>query len=584
MTEHVATFFRRFSHPPAPDLTDAKDPPVSHRSLPTHPHSPTLVMSPHNSSTSSGSEELEPVSAFGPPSSCDPRTRSDPLNPVKALTVDLRQVYTVRNPKFHHDIQKNPRRILTKPSEPRKNDGYDNENGDYILYVNGILGPDPNNQYIILDMLGSGTFGQVVKCRHQRTNRLVGIKIIKNKPAYIKQSRIEVDILTRLNRDWDPQDNHHILRLLDTFTHKHHLCLVFELLSVNLYELIKQNRFSGLSTNLIRVFTKQLVETLEVLKHSGTIHCDLKPENILLESLESPKIKVIDFGSACHQSEQMYTYIQSRFYRSPEVILGLKYSTAIDMWSFGCIVAELFLGLPLFPGSSEYNQISRIFGMLGPPPTYMIEKGRFSHRYFNRVEEDGRVCYVMKSRRQYSHERHKTEKPSRQYFSAHKLDELIMTYPMPRKHMSHQEKDREMEQRAILLDFLQRVLQIDPLRRMTPREAKQHPFLKRPSHRTPVSDAASYASDKTSNTYESEMANSCICSVSRTSKPRASEDVDTPPLSPLEEVLGLRSATNVSQSNNHDSSSSASERTTHSGRAGQLRWRQQHAEASTAIM
>lgn len=56
-------------------------------------------------------------------------------------------------------------------------------------------------------------------------------------------------------------------------------------------------------------------------------------------SLESPKIKVIDFGSACHQSQQMYTYIQSRFYRSPEVILGLKYSTAIDMWSFGCIVA-----------------------------------------------------------------------------------------------------------------------------------------------------------------------------------------------------------------------------------------------------
>lgn len=237
----------------------------------------------------------------------------------------------------------------------------------------------------------------------------------------------------------------------------------------------------------------------------------------------------------------------------------------------------------------------------------MIEKGRFSHRYFNRAEQGGRICYVMKSRRQYSHERHRTEKPSKQYFTAHKLDELIMTYPMPRKHMSREEKDRgkttllvwtpfyvalysyavtcaEMEQRATLLDFLERVLQIDPLRRMTPREAKQHPFLKRPSRPTTVSDTASSASDQTSNTYDSDMANSCICSVSRTSKPRASEDVDTPPLSPLEEVLGLTNATNVSQSNNNDNSSPSSEKTTHSGRAGQLRWRQQHAEASAAIM
>lgn len=84
-----------------------------------------------------------------------------------------------------------------------------------------------------------------------------------------------------------------------------------------------------------------------------------------LQSLESPTIKIIDFGSACHESHQIYTYIQSRFYRSPEVLFGVKYNSAIDMWSLGCIVAELFLGLPLFPGCSEYNQVSRIVDMLG---------------------------------------------------------------------------------------------------------------------------------------------------------------------------------------------------------------------------
>lgn len=81
--------------------------------------------------------------------------------------------------------------------------------------------------------------------------------------------------------------------------------------------------------------------------------------------LQSPQIKVIDFGSACHERQTVYTYIQSRFYRSPEVLLGLPYTAAIDMWSLGCIAVELFLGLPLFPGTSEYNQITRIVEMLG---------------------------------------------------------------------------------------------------------------------------------------------------------------------------------------------------------------------------
>ena len=74
---------------------------------------------------------------------------------------------------------------------------------------------------------------------------------------------------------------------------------------------------------------------------------------------------MIDFGSACHERQTVYTYIQSRFYRSPEVLLGIPYNAAIDMWSLGCIAVELFLGLPLFPGTSEYNQITRIVEMLG---------------------------------------------------------------------------------------------------------------------------------------------------------------------------------------------------------------------------
>ena len=87
------------------------------------------------------------------------------------------------------------------------------------------------------------------------------------------------------------------------------------------------------------------------------MHCDLKPENVMLRQPNRSIIKVIDFGSSCLTDERIYTYIQSRFYRAPEVILGLPYGTPIDMWSFGCILDELLTGYPLFPG--ERNNDAR---------------------------------------------------------------------------------------------------------------------------------------------------------------------------------------------------------------------------------
>lgn len=102
---------------------------------------------------------------------------------------------------------------------------------------------------------------------------------------------------------------------------------------------------------------------LHFLQQLGLIHADLKPENIMLvDPVRQPyRVKVIDFGSASHVSKAVCnTYLQSRYYRAPEIILGLPFGEAIDMWSLGCVVAELFLGWPLYPGSSEYDQIRYI--------------------------------------------------------------------------------------------------------------------------------------------------------------------------------------------------------------------------------
>ncbi|EAQ88953.1 hypothetical protein CHGG_05572 [Chaetomium globosum CBS 148.51] len=398
------------------------------------------------------------------------------LSPLQALTVQLPATYRICNPGFKYESSRNPRRVLTKPSKGLKNDGYDNEDSDYILYVNDILGSEEaGHKY---DFSPGGTFGQVVKCQNMKTQEVVAVKVIKNRTAYFNQSMMEVSVLDLLNTKLDKNDDHHLLRLKDTFIHRQHLCLVFELLSVNLYELIKQNQFRGLSTTLVRVFAQQLLNGLALLNKARLIHCDLKPENILLKNLESPIIKIIDFGSACDERQTVYTYIQSRFYRSPEVLLGLPYSSAIDMWSLGCIVVELFLGLPLFPGSSEYNQVSRIVEMLGNPPNWMIEMGKQAGEFFEkRQDEFGRRTYHLKSMEQYSRERNTKEQPSKKYFQANTLPEIIKSYPMPRKNMKQSEIDREMNNRIAFIDFVRGLLTINPLERWSPQQAKLHPFI-----------------------------------------------------------------------------------------------------------
>ncbi|KAK9318235.1 kinase-like domain-containing protein [Lipomyces starkeyi] len=414
------------------------------------------------------------------------------MSPLQALTIHIPATYRICNPAFKYESSRNPRRVLTKPSKGSKNNGYDNDDSDYILYVNDILGGGKDQQkYLILDILGQGTFGQVVKCQNLKTQEVVAVKVIKNKPAYFNQSMMEVSILEHLNSAVDRDDEHHLLRLLDKFIHREHLCLVFELLSSNLYDLIKQNQFRGLSTNLVRVFAQQLLDAMCVLKEAKLIHCDLKPENILLKNLESPVIKVIDFGSACHERQTVYTYIQSRFYRSPEVILGLPYSSSIDIWSLGCIVAELFLGLPLFPGSSEYNQISRIVEMLGMPPSWMMEMGKQAPEFFEKVTtEYGEKSYRLKSMDKYSREHKTNEQPSKRYFAASNLADIVRTYPMPKRNMKPVEIEREMQNRESFIDFVKGLLNLNPLERWTPQQAKMHPFIANSKYATQATGQA----------------------------------------------------------------------------------------------
>ncbi|KAJ6257980.1 hypothetical protein Dda_7770 [Drechslerella dactyloides] len=257
------------------------------------------------------------------------------------------------------------------------NFGYDDERGDYNI----VMGDHLAYRYEVIDVLGKGSFGQVVRCIDHKTGGLVAVKIIRNKKRFHQQALVEVNILQKL-REWDPGDKHSLVRFTQSFYFRGHLCISTELLGMNLYEFIKSNDFRGFSLRLIRRFTKQLLSSLILLKGHRVIHCDLKPENVLLAHPTQSDIKVIDFGSSCLEHEKVYTYIQSRFYRSPEVILGMTYGLPIDMWSLGCILAELYTGYPIFPGENEQEQLACIMEVFGPPEKHLIEKSSRKKLFF----------------------------------------------------------------------------------------------------------------------------------------------------------------------------------------------------------
>lgn len=194
------------------------------------------------------------------------------------------------------------------------------------------------------------------RCYDHKNQEYAGLKILRNKKRLYKQGLIEAKILEQL-RDNDPEDKKNIIRIKEKFVFRKHLILSFELLSMNLYEFIKSNNFQGVSVGLVRRFAIQLLVSLHYMKEHNIIHCDMKPENILLRKPNKSGIKVIDFGSGTYEADQFYTYIQSRFYRAPEIMMGIRYTPAIDMWSLGCILYELYVGFPIFAGEDEKEQI-----------------------------------------------------------------------------------------------------------------------------------------------------------------------------------------------------------------------------------
>lgn len=223
-------------------------------------------------------------------------------------------------------------------------------------------------RYSKIEKVGEGTYGVVYKARDVQTNQIVALKKIRleAEDEGVPSTAIrEISLLKELKDD-------NVVRLLDIVHADQKLYLVFEFLDVDLKRYMENANRNGnpISPDLVKKFTHQLSSGLLYCHSHRILHRDLKPQNLLIDKYDN--LKLADFGLARAFGIPMRTYtheVVTLWYRAPEVLLGSRhYATAIDMWSVGCIFAEMVMrGHPLFPGDSEIDQIFKIFKVLGTP-------------------------------------------------------------------------------------------------------------------------------------------------------------------------------------------------------------------------
>ncbi|ODV61849.1 serine/threonine protein kinase KNS1, partial [Ascoidea rubescens DSM 1968] len=245
-----------------------------------------------------------------------------------------------------------------------------------------------NNRFTLKKLLGQGTYGKVVSAiDNHNNNKIIAIKIIKSIKKYREASKIELRILSTIKK-FDPESYYNCILIKEFIDYKNHICIITDLLSISLFDFLEKNNFRKFPGSHIQSFSKQILTSICFLHDLNIIHTDLKPENILLinsdyisnkfpknlsvlnntsnliyknyfnsiskqTSLESKilidtSINIIDFGSAIFNDEFHSSIVSTRHYRAPEIIFGIGWSYDCDLWSIGCILAELVVGEAIF--------------------------------------------------------------------------------------------------------------------------------------------------------------------------------------------------------------------------------------------
>ncbi|XP_050666834.1 probable serine/threonine-protein kinase dyrk2 isoform X2 [Leptidea sinapis] len=369
--------------------------------------------------------------------------------------------------------QPSPQTSQLKPEKPNEVESSrarssvkDDKDGHLLYWPGYVMGA----RYKIIETLGEGTFGKVVEVKDLEMEHRMALKIIKNVEKYREAAKLEINVLEKL-ADIDPDCKNLCVKMLDWFEYHGHMCIAFEMLGQSVFDFLKDNNYQPYPLEQVRHIAYQLIHSVLFLHDNKLTHTDLKPENILfvdsdyelvsvyssskkkheLRRVKRSDVRLIDFGSATFDHEHHSTIVSTRHYRAPEVILELGWSQPCDVWSIGCIMFELHLGITLFQTHDNREHLAMMERILGPIPYRMARKTRTKYFYHGKLDWD--------------------EKSSAGRYVRDNCKPLL------RYLQSNSEEYRQ------LFDLITRMLDYDPSQRITLREALKHPFFnKLPAH------------------------------------------------------------------------------------------------------
>ncbi|GAB6023898.1 hypothetical protein CHUAL_008633 [Chamberlinius hualienensis] len=332
----------------------------------------------------------------------------------------------------------------------------DDEDGHLVYHHGDVL----QDRYKIFSTLGEGTFGKVVKVKDLQSEQVMALKIIKNVEKYREAAKLEINVLEKLMLK-DSEGKYLCVKMLDWFDYHGHMCLAFEMLGLSVFDFMKENNYQPYPLDQVRHIAYQLCYSVKFLHDNQLTHTDLKPENILfvnsdydefysskkrreVRKIRSTHTRLIDFGSATFDHEHHSTIVSTRHYRAPEVILELGWSQPCDVWSVGCIIFELYIGMTLFQTHDNREHLAMMERILGPIPYRMCRKTKTKYFYHGHLDWDEKSSagrYVRENC-----------KPLRRYL------------------LSEDEDHRQ------LFEFVSLMLEYEPSQRIKLEDALKHPF------------------------------------------------------------------------------------------------------------
>jgi serine/threonine-protein kinase PRP4 len=360
-------------------------------------------------------------------------------------------------------------------------DDCDDGEGYYRMTIGEML----DGRYRVTEMAGKGVFSGVLRCVDTLTNTRVAVKVIRCNDMMARAADKEIALCQSLAAG-DPDGRKRCVRLLTHFRHRRHVCLVFEALDCDLRKLTKSvGGGVGLSMAAVRSFGKQLLVALRHLHSLKHVHADVKPDNILVGGGDKRNLlKLCDFGTAVpfHElAEYKETrYMQSRFYRAPEIPLGLPRTSAMDIWSAGCVLFEVFTGHFAFQGNDNLELLRSIVKTLGPIPSRFVRASPFRDQYFLPDRDVLLPAPVSDDGVASGHSMGPSDLKSRLMQAAIKGKVRAVKAKHPRNPAKIEAARSllpvEAKEVALLVDLLEKILCYDPVKRFTADQALRHEF------------------------------------------------------------------------------------------------------------